>query len=439
MGKLAQVPLAIQKVMQEDVQIAGVVSEFDKRDRKLNSRVFVQTLVFGWMSNPAASLVELTQTAAMLGVEVSPQALDQRFSEEATSLLRQVLNKAVRQAIKGQPASTAILQRFNAVYIEDGSVVRLPDELKDIWQGCGGSKSEGLQSAVKLEVRLNYKNGEIFGPHLMDARAHESQGYLQRKERLTAGSLWLADLAYFSLDRLAQLTEDGVYWLTRVKGGTGVVDLAGKSWQLDAFLAAQKRTELAIEIKLGVSKQLLCRLFAVRVPGKVASERRRRLRDKARRKCQEVTKQSLELAKWTVYVTNAPAKLMNLAEALVLARTRWQVELLFKLWKSHGQIDKSCSKKPMRILCEFYAKLIAMLIQHWILITNCWHFPDRSLMKAAKTVQKFAFFLAAAINSEQLLSWVISLISNCLAAGCRINKRLTSPSHFQLLLAEALN
>lgn len=50
-----------------------------------------------------------------------------------------------------------------------------------------------------------------------------------------------------------------------------------------------------------------------------------------------------------------------------MMRVRWQIELLFKLWKNEGHIDSWRSEKPWRIPCELYAKLIAMVIQHWIL------------------------------------------------------------------------
>ena len=122
---------------------------------------------------------------------------------------------------------------------------------------------------------------------------------------------------------------------------------------------------------------------------------------------------------------------------MVLARVRWQIELLFKLWKSHGTIDEWRSDKPWRILCEVYAKLLAMVVQHWVLLTGCWHFPNRSLVKAAKTVAKHALHLAMAFASEQRqrLIEALSTIVRCLEVGCRINKRRKQPHTYQLLLA----
>ena len=119
-------------------------------------------------------------------------------------------------------------------------------------------------------------------------------------------------------------------------------------------------------------------------------------------------------------------------------RARWQIELLFKLWKSHGHIDESRSGKPWRVLCEVYAKLLAMVVQHWLLLTGCWAYPDRSLVKAAQTVRHHAMHLASALACPVALGTAITVIHCCLAAGCRLNRRKKKPNTYQLLLDPTL-
>jgi hypothetical protein len=84
----------------------------------------------------------------------------------------------------------------------------------------------------------------------------------------------------------------------------------------------------------------------------------------------------------TVLVTVVPMRLLSLDEALEIGRARWPIELLFNLWKSQGRIDESTSAKPHRVLCELYAKLVAMIIQHWVLLVSGWEQVDPSLVKA---------------------------------------------------------
>jgi len=115
---------------------------------------------------------------------------------------------------------------------------------------------------------------------------------------------------------------------------------------------------------LGTKDRLPCRLLAKRVPAEVAEKRRERLRERQRRKGRKYRDADpWALAEWTLYATNVPEAMLRVDEALVLATCRWQIELLWKLWKSQGRIDESRSNKPWRILCEIYAKLLGMAHQ----------------------------------------------------------------------------
>ena len=179
--------------------------------------------------------------------------------------------------------------------------------------------------------------------------------------------------------------------------------------------------------------RLPCRLVAVLVPPEIARRRRQTVLEKARKKQYTPSPEKLALCAWNIYVTNAPQKLLSLDEVLVLARMRWQIELMFKLWKSHGGLGATRSEKPWRILCETFAKLLSQLIQHWILIQVSWSEPRRSLRKAARAVRDFAASLAVNLRDLGALAAVLDNITCTLARAGRVDKRRKHPSAYQLL------
>jgi len=119
-----------------------------------------------------------------------------------------------------------------------------------------------------------------------------------------------------------------------------------------------------------------------------------------------------------------------------MARVRWQIELVFKLWKSAGHLAHSRSEQPWRVLYEVYAKLLGLIVQHWVMVPSLWGYPDRSAWNAAQTLRKHALHLAAAfVAGVAALRTALQVVQRTLAAGCRLNKRKKNPSTFQLLLA----
>lgn len=430
---IPQVAQKMQIVLTTVADTAARETGFVQRQSKMTGPKFAQTLVFGWLANPDSTLEELTQTAATLEVQISPQGLDERFKPAAAAFLQRLLDVAIQELIAAEPVAIPILQRFQGVYLLDSSTITLPEDLAAIWPGCGGRTAKNTSAALKVQVRLDLSTGALQGPLLQAGRCHDRTSPLQQAA-LPPGALRLADLGYFSLDRLAEMTQQGVYWLSRVQVQTAILDLEGP--RLDLLKLLRTATgEVDRVVRLGAKKRLVCRLLAVRVPPEVAEQRRRKLREDARSQGQTVSKARLARADWSIFVTNVPVALLSLSEALVLARVRWQIELLFKLWKDHGKIDEWRSQKAWRILTEVYAKLLAMLVQHWIFLVSCWAYPDRSLRKSAQTVQRHALHLASTFKCRERLCEALSTIQRCLSWGCRINKRRKAPHTYQLLLA----
>ena len=225
-------------------------------------------------------------------------------------------------------------------------------------------------------------------------------------------------MGYFKLEVLKNWSDNEVFWLTRLKTNTKIYNKKGKALDLIKLLKDKKSSQIDMNIKLGKKCQLPCRLLALAIPEEVANKRRRKIRKEGKREGITPTKMRLQMASWNIFITNIPAELVTFQEALILVRVRWQIELLFKLWKSHGKIDEWRTENEWRILSELYAKLLVMIIQHWLILTSLWKYPDKSWTKAAKTIQRFALHLASSFYSLIRLKKAISDIQICLNAGC---------------------
>jgi hypothetical protein len=403
-----------------------------QRASKLGGAGLVQALVFGYLKDRLASCEDLAQTAATAGYPVSPQAIDQRCTQATAECLQRLAEEAVRVVIAAEENLSPLLDRFTAVCPQDSSTVTLPDALEEHWRGCDTWTDCGGRSAVKIQVRYDLVRGGIVGLRLEHGRDNDHRTPLQI-ENIQAGSLHLRDLGYFELEVLRQIAKRRGYFLTRLQDGTAIFRSGGQRIELAKYLRKQKDNVVDEAVTLGVNDHLPCRLVAIRVPPEVARRRRQQVVEKARKKQYTPSADKLYLCAWNFYVTNAPAELLSVAEVLALARMRWQIELIFKLWKSHGGLGQTRSQKPWRILCEVFAKLLAQLIQHWILIQACWHCPQRSLRKAAKAVRAFAASLAAVCTRLPALVALLGTITKTLAHAARVNKRRRHPSAHQLL------
>jgi len=434
MDIISQVTRAMQTVLTTVADAAGNATGFIKRKRKWTGSVFVQTLVFGWLSNPESTYDELAQTAATMGISITKQGIEQRFCQSAADTLKKTLDASAEQVLASCPQAIPLLSRFNGVYLQDSSWITLPDELCEVWAGCGTNADKGGKASLKIQLRFEVLTGAFEHLSLTDGKTHDCKAQ-KGFNTLVAGSLRLADLGYFSLDELKQLNDDKGFWLTRLKANCHLFDKDGTSLCLPKWFKAHNQQEVDCPIRVGKHAQLNARLLAQRVSAQVANRRRRGIKKQAKSKGTTPSQDRLTLADWDIYITNISVEQLTLEEAFVLARVRWQIELMFKLFKSHGLIDESRSNKPIRILCEVYAKLIAMIIQHWILLVGGWRYPEYSFQKAAKVIAKYALSIAAAFASSSVQRFidVFSDIKRALANGCRICQRKSKPSTFQLL------
>jgi hypothetical protein len=413
----------LQHLLIEDANRLGRESGFIQRERKWSGASFAQSLVFGWQANPEASLEELCQSARVCGVQISPQGLQERLnSPQANAFLHQLLIRGIDYLVHVESERKDLLSSFNGVYIQDSSKIELPTSLHRLWQG-----NQRRQATLKVHTVLDYQHGG-FDLSLVSGRVHDCP---LQTVALPSGSLRLADLAYFKVAILEQLNTQQVWWVSRLPARAGIWNedqvVHAADW-LSQF--AGKSVDVAVEL---TAQRFPCRIIALPVPPQVAQERRQRVRVAAKKRSPSQLKpETLALCDWTLLVTNLPSEHFSAQDIVCLQRLRWQIELLFKLWKTELSMTRWRTQQPHQILSEVYAKLLLALIQHWFLLLGCWQLENRSLVKACRVLRKNAFFLLTALPCLAQLTRALQLVLSSLSR-CVIAKRKARPATFQLL------
>jgi DDE family transposase len=414
---------------------------FVQRERTLTGSHFAQTLVFGYLDSPDASLSGLQQSAATTGAPVSRQAISQRCTEVAATFLHRLLEAVMRERFTAPAAALPLLQRFPALAVGDSTTVTLPPALAERWPGCGGSTPDAAAAVLKIQVRWDLVHGTLDGLELQAGRASDQKA-AQQTTPLVAGGLAVRDLGYFCLPQLRATVAAGGHYLTRPTPQLQVTDAQGRRRSLVQFLQHACGQPFDGWVEVGTKERLRCRLLAWPLPPAVVALRRQRLAETARRAGKRVSPTVWAVAAWTVVLTSLDRTRLRAAEALVVLRLRWQVELLFKVWKSAGgQLEQWRTADPWRALCTVYAKLVALVIQHWLLQAGGWEVATQSLVLAARLVRARASALASALRrGVAAIRGELGELRRILAACCRIGSRHARPAHHQLLLAlEALS
>jgi hypothetical protein len=415
MTTVAQVAEKMQGLLTTTADRLGRETGFIQRERKWSGGTFARVLVFGWMGDPGASLSDMSQAAANIKVKVSRQGLAQRFNERAATFMKALLETAIQEEVAGPCVEADLLRQFNGVYLLDSTCVALSKVLEVIWPGCGGSQGEN--ACLKISVVWEMLSGSLSEMELLAGKTHDQQAQGAHAP-LPQQSLRLADLGYFKLKDLARLDHDQVYWVSSYKKGSALF-VAGQRIDVLASLQASEAMLVALPVEVGVRQRLPARLVAARVSTATLERRQTDLAHWERKKQCRASAQTWALLAWDIYLTNVPSAHLSDAQVLVMARYRWQIELLFKLWKSEGLLDEWRTQNPWRILSEIYAKLMALLFQHWMLLLGTWQRIDRSPTQAFHVTRHFAWQFARELTNRPAFCRTLLLCYKSVASAVR--------------------
>lgn len=180
------------------------------------------------------------------------------------------------------------------------------------------------------------------------------------------GQLAVGDRGYCNAPGIGCVVERGADVLIRVnRGSLPLFSSDNSAFELMPWLRALPGHD-AHEIPISIydrerERRITGRLVALRLPAPQAEKARARL---VRDRGSKATDLDREAASYVVLFTTVPKSRLDADRCLELYRLRWQVELLFKRWKSLCGVDRLPNYLDDTIHAWLYAKvLLALLMQ----------------------------------------------------------------------------
>jgi hypothetical protein len=415
----------LQSLFSTHAQLLARSTGLIQRQRQLTAAQLARVLVFGWAQRPDASLEELADD-----LTISPQALHLRLNNpKAPDFFAGLLQRALSHALNATHRQSQLLARFHAVYIEDCTYLSLPLELNN-------NSARSGTAGVKLFIRWNVAGGQLAELAL---HPDHTSDHLTRAAAapLPSGVLRLADGGFYSAAAFDADTRAGVRWVTRVPANLSIRPAQRPRQSLAAFLGRARQSFLDIDVVAGSRQPVEGRLLAWRVPAAVRRVRVTRLRRRCSKLGRTPSGVQIRMCGWTVLLTNLPREEFTPEEVQVLARVRWQVELLIKRFKSLGGVNRSRGRLACRVLCELYAKLLGCVVVMWGELLGGAPLAGAGCWRRAKRVRRRAEVLCRALPNPRRLRRELKALRRRLQR-LRPTRRRTKPTTQQLLEHPAL-
>lgn len=430
MGIVRSLRVGLQQLFDVVAEEAAAESGVIQRKREFTAHSLAQVFVLGHLQHTNASPEQLARVAAQCGAAVTSQAVDQRYTPRLAMFLEAIFRKAITFRVSREESLAPLLERFSKVVLLDSTSITLPDSMRERFPGCGGTYGRGL-SAMKLQTELDLRGGGL-AIEIEVGRSPDGATVRQRA-RHGKGALRITDLGYFNIGVFAEIADAGEYFLSRWQFGTILMELDGKPFEPLRWLSNQPGLFVDQRVLIGKEHRFECRLIAWRVPKEQADRRRHTLHQESLRKYGKApSAERMAMCDWTVLVTNLPSEMLTPKEAVILYRARWQVELLFKRWKSQDLVAVLSGATDTRQMARIWARLIAAVVRHWLLVGVAWGDPTKSLAKVCETIRSFVSRIVAAVPRTKELDRVLDDLRRTIAKTCRRNKR-KKPGTFELL------
>jgi hypothetical protein len=351
----------------EYIEASARRTGFVKRASKMTGKLFLALVTFGVWSDAHTSLAQLAAKVTQLDdqLEISPEAIYQRMNKGALAFLQDMIRQALAKVhALEKVCEEGLFPGFTKVYLADSTGFALPDRLHALFPGSGGSAAK---AGAKIQAVWDYKSS-VLDHFALTPWNIPDQTYIDTVVALAQkGILFIFDLGYFKIKAFARIAEAGAYFLSRLNHQANILHAETGHLQpleLASFLTTVTGNCIEKPLFLGAKERVACRLVASRVPESIVNERRRIAKKKAKKKGYTPSKSHLELLAWNLFITHVPYTIWKTAAVIKAYPLRWQIELIFKSWKSYLHLAAIKTKKEDTTLCYLYGRMLLILLNY---------------------------------------------------------------------------
>src|SRR5712664_1809459 len=325
--------------------------EFCWRQRQITPFRFGLSLVASMASQEVQSIADLQrQFNALWDAEVSYKAFYNQLAKASCASflltsLSDIMGKLTMKVL-GFEAGQA-LSECKRLVIQDGSSFALHDALSQVFPGRFNAVKP---AAVELHCTMDLLQDAPLTIVLSPDTDSEHE-YRPAPESLQ-GALFLADRGYLDLTYLRDVDRHGGFFLVRGKAGLN-------PRVIDAFREDGERLKSCQDrdLKAIVSKFPKRQRSALEVEWLIEGEPfRLRL----------IVRWNPETKSFDYLLTNLPPSKYDINMICLGYKLRWQVELLFKEWKSYTNLHKFDTEKETIAEALIWASLVASALKRFL-------------------------------------------------------------------------
>jgi hypothetical protein len=361
-------------------------------------------------------------------VSISKQGLDNRFDETTVSFVKSVMEEQLSNQV-GQSVDRRFLDKFPRVRIKDGTRFDLPQRLKDKLPGFGGKVTSDAAACIQYEFDL--KSGRITDIDITPAKKTDYQDAKEKTGDIEKGDLIIRDLGYFSSRVLWSIIEKEAFFISRLKTKMTVFDSSLKEVSFPKLydkMVKDKVFSIKMNVLIGEKEMVPVRLTIDIVPGEVYQKRVMKTEKENKKKGHKTSEEYKARAHFNLIITNIPEDDLPDGQVYLLYKTRWQVELVFKIWKSTFGVNKIHPMNYHRLMCLLYAKLILILINSQIinLMANKFYKMTKRLISTMKCMKTLLIYFQKTRETLKLKTTAIPGLMQNVARQLSANHWLES-------------